>query len=632
MGISRRGVLAGTVSGLVGSAASAKGSGQDRPNILWLVSEDNNPYIGAYGDKIAHTPTLDALARKGVLYKNAFSTGPVCATSRFAILTGMYAETCGPAQHHRAVAHLPPELRTYPEYLRQAGYYCSNNFKTDYNCDANPKRIWDESGPKAQWYHRPPGKPFMAVYNYFTTHESQLFFTTPGRVKPEEVRVPAYLPDTPAVRTDIASYYNLIEEMDGQVAQRLQQIEARGAAEDTIVFYYSDNGGVLPRSKHYDYDEGFRTAFILYVPPKWQHLAPAPPATVVETPVSYIDLVPTLLSLAGQPKAANLQGRALIGPSAEKPERWAFGTRDRMDERYDFCRTVCDGRYRLVRNYLRDRPGAVHQAYAWQIKSYQDWERLHIAGKLNPVQDRFFRLRPYEEFYDLKIDPDETRDLIADPAQAARIGAMRQALDAHMHAVNDNGFIPEGAPQEGYHESRNPGAYPFERVAALAALAASCDHRHIAAFRAALADDNGVIRYWGAVGLRFLGAEAAPARADLLRTMRDDTLVNVQIPAAEALARMHEQEAVTHLGAILGTAGLSKPVRLQALDALTYLGPIAMGARPQMQAAAVDKDPDVASAGRYLLALSDGTYTPDADIYPGSGSAQAHFKIPPPPL
>src|SRR6185437_7905145 len=138
-------------------------------------------------------------------------------------------------------------------------------------------------------------------------------------------------------------YYNCMEKLDDQLAQRLQQLEEKGVAEDTIVFYYSDNGGVLPRSKHYNYDEGFRTCLIVYVPPKWQHLIAEKPGTVVDAPVSYVDLVPTLLSLIGQPKPSYMPGRALFGPFAGVPEQLAFGARDRMDERYDFCRTVCDG-------------------------------------------------------------------------------------------------------------------------------------------------------------------------------------------------------------------------------------------------------------------------------------------------
>ena len=629
----RRETILGGAMALLGSAmakAAANTTSRERPNILWLVSEDNNPFIGAYGDRLAHTPTIDALAAKGVLYKNAFSTGPVCATSRFAILTGVHAESCGPAHHHRAVAHLPPELKTYPEYMREVGYYCTNNFKTDYNCDVDAQKIWNESSPEAQWYHRPAGTPFMSVYNYFTTHESQLFFETEGRVQPADVRVPHYLPDSPKVRRDIASYYNLIERMDSQLGDRLKQIETQGVADDTIIFYYSDNGGVLPRSKHFDYDEGYRTALVIYVPPKWQHLAPAPPGSVVRTPVSFADLAPTLLSILGTPKPAQMQGRALLGPRAGPAEHYVFGARDRMDERYDFCRTVSDGRYRLIRNYLRDRPGAGHEAYAWQMKSYQDWESRHIAGTLNAAQDRFFHVRPYEEFYDLEKDRDQIRDLITEPAHAGRIAAMRRALDQHMLEVRDNGFIPEGAPGEGYHESRNDAAYPLDRIMALAARAAAMRADNLDDLVLSAQDANPIVRYWGIIGLRFLGGRSSATASMLDRIMNTDPVMQVQIAAAGALVEAGQVEAaLTRLRAILATPSQTRPLLLQTLDTLTYLGDRARPALAEITGVAKHSDPDIRASARYVAALLDGTYTPELPIYAATVSAK---PLPPPPL
>ncbi|MCP3733529.1 sulfatase-like hydrolase/transferase [Sphingomonas sp. RP10(2022)] len=637
--LSRRAWLTGAALTVGGAAAGAlptpprpgPGTGP-RPNILWLVSEDNNPYVGAYGDTLAHTPTIDALARKGVLYRNAYSTGPVCAISRFAILTGMYAETCGPAQHMRARAHLPAELKTYPEYLREAGYYCTNNAKTDYNCDVDPKRIWNESSPRAQWYNRPEGTPFMAVYNHGTTHESQLFWTTPGRVTPDMVRVPRYLPDSPAVRGDIASYYNLMEKMDGQLAERLRQIEERGAADDTIVFYYSDNGGVLPRSKHYSCDEGYRTCLVIYVPPKWRHLAPAAPGSVIDTPVSFIDLAPTLLSLVGQATPDHMQGRALMGAHAGRAEAYAFGGRDRMDEHYDFCRTVTDGRYRLIRNYLRDRPGAVHDAFAWQMKSYQDWERRHLDGTLDADRDRFFGLRPFEQFYDLHTDPDGVRDVIDDRRHAARVATMRRALDAHMLRVNDNGFIPEGAAAEGYYPSRDSQAYPLARVMTLAALAAQRVPHNVPALRTALGDANEIVRYWGAIGLRFLGKEAIAALPAIRQVMVADPSPHVRIAAAGCTAAMGEGEAAAHrLATFVVADANAKPVRLQALDTLTYLGPAAAAALPQIRAAATEADSDIKVSARYLAARIDGSYTPASPIFAAQPIGEGNKAILPPP-
>jgi hypothetical protein len=207
-----------------------------KPNILWFVSEDNNPRIGAFGDQLAHTPTLDRLAREGVLYRNAYCTSPVCGPSRFAIITGMFAETAAPANRMGAWAELPSFIKGYPSYLRAAGYYCTNNAKKNYQSNLDYADFWDESSEKAHWRNRPKGKPFFAIFNTFTTHESCLFKPLQGRVKPEDVQVPAYLPDTPGVRQDLVTFYNAMEKMDGELAARLAELEADGVNEDTIVF------------------------------------------------------------------------------------------------------------------------------------------------------------------------------------------------------------------------------------------------------------------------------------------------------------------------------------------------------------------------------------------------------------
>jgi arylsulfatase A-like enzyme len=319
------------------------------------VSEDNNPWIGAYGDRLARTPHLDALARRGLLYRHAWSAAPVCAPSRFAILTGVHPESCAPANHMRAMAKLGGALRTYPELLRDAGYYRTNNSKTDYfsrepapgglasgrrrakrdkNCDVDPAVIWSESGASAHWRNRPSGAPFMAVFNLGTTHESFLFEPVAGAVAPAEVRVPAYLPDTPEIRQDFATYYNLIERMDAEVGARLKELDDAGIADDTVVFYYSDNGGALPRTKRYCYDQGLHCALVVSVPPRWAHLAPASMGSVVETPTSLVDLAPTLLSIAGVDAPPEMQGVAFLGRRVGPPRRYVFGMRNRMDERY----------------------------------------------------------------------------------------------------------------------------------------------------------------------------------------------------------------------------------------------------------------------------------------------------------
>jgi hypothetical protein len=517
----------------------------------------------------------------------------------------------------RAVARLPDALRTYPELLRSSGYYCTNNAKTDYNCDVDPAKIWDASSRDAHWKNRPDGRPFMAVFNFETTHESQVFRPTPGRIAPADVRIPAYLPDTPGMRENYASYYNLMEKMDAQIGEKLAELEAAGLAEDTIVFYYSDNGGVLPRSKRYCYDEGLRCALIVHLPKKWAHLAPVAAGSKIDAPVTFVDLAPTLLSLAGIAIPATMQGRAFLGPEAAGPQQYAFGMRNRMDERYDFVRTVTDGRYRYIRNYMPFLPAVQNQAFAWLARGYQDWDELQRAGKLTPIQRRAFEPRPYEEFYDLHADPAEIDNRIGDPAHAPETQAMRQALDGHMLKINDNGFIPEGSTLEGYERSRAKGAYALQRAMRVAQAAARRDPREVSTLRKALGDRDEVIRYWGAMGLLMLAEQAVPAARALEAAMRSDASKQVRVVAAEACVTVGDKdESVAVLTSLLDSTE-SVPVRLQAINALTRIGPASRAALPALRPMTEgdDRNEYLSNAATYLIQTLEGRYDPHQPIF-----------------
>ena len=626
--ISRRALLAtgaaaalATLSG--GARAGKSVPARRRPNILWIVSEDNNPFIGAYGDRVAHTPVLDSFSASGIRYANVFCNAPVCAPSRFGIITGMYPESCAPAQHMRANGPVPAFLQGFPKYLRDAGYYCTNNSKTDYNAALDVGAMWDESSDQAHWRNRPEGAPFFAVFNIFTTHESQVFRKTEGRARPEDVRVPAYLPDTPEVRSDIASYYNRMEIMDGEVGARLAELETAGLANDTIVFYYSDNGGVLPRSKRYCYDEGLRTALIVRVPTALSDLAPGAPGATVTSPVSYIDLAPTVLTLAGLTPPRYMQGSAFMG-RRPAPKQYAFGMRNRMDERYDMMRTVSDGRYRYIRNYSPHRIYAQHEAFEWQMDSYRSWEREHLAGRLNAVQERFWHEKPAEEFYDLSVDRDQIENLIGVSQQRPRIEAMRRALDAHLLAIHDNGFIPEGSPLEGYDASRAAGAYPLKRVMKLAGQAIRREARHVPDFIRLLSDGNEVIRYWAAQGLLMLKSAAAPAGAALASCLQHDASHPVRIVAAETLALLGTPEASLRYLSEVVASDADARLRLQALNALTFIGESARSVLPVIEqaVASAGRDEYIRNAGRYLGLVLNGQYEPASRIYQGLGARE----------
>jgi len=386
-------------------------------------------------------------------------------------------------------------------------------------------------------------------------------------------------------------------------------------ADDTIVFYYSDNGGVLPRSKRYCYNEGLRCAMVVVFPPKWAHLAPAKMGTAIETPVMLLDLAPTLLSLLGTSTPPQMQGTAFLGPHARSRGPYAFGMRNRMDERYDFVRAASDGRFHYIRNYTPHRVFQ-HGAYEWQSPAYRSWDREYRAGHLNEVQKRFFEgTRPFEELYDLQSDRDQISNLAGVLAHAAQLRTMRQAMDDHMLAIVDNGFIPEGLPQEGYRASRDASAYPLKRLMDLGARAAARDRANVKSFLSDLQDPNPIVRHWAAQGLLMLGAAATPARAALETMINSDAAVQNRVVAAEALATMAPSpDAVRALASIVNGAD-PWPVKLQALNALTFLGDQSKAVLPTIKAAAATDQEYLRNAGRYLEAVLEGRYDPSYPVF-----------------
>jgi arylsulfatase A-like enzyme len=458
-------VLAGWL--LVGAAvAVAQSAGgqpptqpRQRPNIVWISNEDMSPRLGAYGDRLARTPALDRLARESVRYTRAFTTAPVCAPSRAAIITGMYQTTLG-AQHMRTttdnVAELPAPyqavppfyVKAFPEYLRAAGYYTTNRSKTDYQF-GTPFTIWDELGRGAHWRNRPDrSQPFFSVFNLEVTHESQIFPSSPARkgkplvTDPAKIEVPPYYPDTPLVREELARVYDNIADMDAQVDEILTQLDADGLRDDTIVFYWSDHGDGIPRAKRSLYDSGLRVPLMIRWP---QALGGAiAPGTVRDELVSFLDLAPTVLAMAGLEVPRHYQGRVLVGPGAGPAPPLVFAARDRMDIEYDMIRSARDERFLYIRNFVPELPYAGHVVYRNQSAIMQEWLRLQAEGTLTGPAALWMRTRrPVEELYDTTVDPHQIHDLSADPAHQATLVRMRQAVVDWMARTGDQGLINE---------------------------------------------------------------------------------------------------------------------------------------------------------------------------------------------
>ncbi|MHC4439362.1 MAG: sulfatase-like hydrolase/transferase, partial [Planctomycetota bacterium] len=546
--------LAVSSAGIIGTPLFAGGqrSNRDRPNILWITSEDNSPLLGCYGDKQAHTPNLDRLAAQGVRYRNAFANAPVCSAARSTLITGMYACSLG-IHNHRSKANIPSSFRPYPEYLRQAGYYCTNNSKTDYNYIGKANQAWDESSRKAHYDNRKPGQPFFAVFNTTLSHEGQLQEKTvtnrrrqgilppKPRIAPEDVKFPPYHADTPVVRRDWSVYYDNVTLMDNHVGQLLKELDEKGLADDTIVFYYSDHGGALPRGKRNIHDSGTRVPFIMRFPKKWAHLAPAKPGEWVDQPVSFVDFPATVFSLAGIPIPKQFEGRAFLGKQKTELHDHVFLFRGRMDERYDTVRAVRNRRYRYVQNYSPHRPWGQQYSYPFRVMpSMGSWYRAYLDGKCNAVQARYWQPKPSEEFYDIESDPYEVKNLIDDPKYAGRIAQMRKILKRDIIRTRDIGFIPEGmferlSADKTLYEYAQSDAYPIERIVEVANLAASRDASSLNKLITACNDPHPVIRYWGATGCLILQKKASPAK-DKLKALLNDEWMDVRVVAAEALS------------------------------------------------------------------------------------------------
>jgi len=431
-----------------------------RPNILWVSCEDISPDLGCYGDTYAVTPNIDELAAQGVRYTNVYSHSGVCAPTRSGIITGMYPTTIG--THQMRCKGVPPAyVKCFSEILRAAGYYCTNNVKTDYQFNA-PVTAWDENSRAAHWRGRAEGQPFFAIFNFTTTHESKVrsrnkeFQQQLATLKPDEKHDPAkatlppYYPDTPAVRRDWAQYYDIITLMDKQVSEVLVQLEADGLADNTIVWFWSDHGRGLPRGKRWIYDSGIHVPLIIRVPQKLRKLAmpgnpeALRPGSVNDELTAFLDFAPTMLSLAGVKIPDYIQGQAFLGSQKAPQRRYIFAARDRMDEAYDIIRAVRDKRFKYIRNYMPHLSYGQDIDYMNEMPTMQEMRRLNAEGKLTGAQKQYFRkTKPIEELYDTFCDPHEVDNVAEVPLYQDVLERMRKVHAKWVKETSDVGLIPE---------------------------------------------------------------------------------------------------------------------------------------------------------------------------------------------
>jgi arylsulfatase A-like enzyme len=569
---------------------------EERPNILWLTVEDIGPHLGCYGDDYATTPHLDAFAARSLRYVNAWSTAPVCAPARTTLISGLYPPSTG-SEHMRSLTRLPEGLEMYPELLREAGYFCVNPGKTDYNLQA-PSDLWDRAERGRVWEQLKENQPFMAVFNDTRTHESRIRTRPHEQVlDPEQAPVPAYHPDTPVVRRDWAQYYDNITQMDLWFAEQIERLERSGLAENTIVIYYSDHGSGMPRHKRWPYNSGLHVPLIVHVPEKFRHLAPEDyaPGGTTDRIVGFIDLAPTVVSLAGEKPPEYLQGHAFLGRHIAPEPRYGFGFRGRMDERYDLVRTVRNKRYVYIRNYMPHKIYGQYIAYMFQTPTTQQWRDLYDAGELNEIQSAFWQTKPPEELYDLERDPDEVHNLVGSKEHLEILDELRQAHRDWVYEIRDVGFLPEDelhhrapalAPYELGHDLER---YPLERIFPMADKAASLEESLTDDLVQGLADDDSAVRYWAALGLLMRERDGVAAgREKLRRLLKQDDSPSVRTVAAEALGRYGDDEDLSPALEWLITAANAENhgayVAIAALNALDELGEKARPLRDRIAA------------------------------------------------
>ena len=516
------------------------------PNILWITSEDNGPHLGCYGDAYATTPNLDRLSKKGLRYTKAISTAPVCAPARTTIISGIYPPATG-SEHMRSMTHLPKKFKMYPAYLRELGYYCTNNSKEDYNLREDGK-VWDESSRNAHWKNRPEGKPFFSIFNLTISHESQIRNRISPSNKihdPNEARIPAYHPDTPEVRKDWAQYYDRITMMDKLVGNTLKEIKDAGLAEDTIIFYYGDHGSGMPRNKRWPYFSGLNVPFIVHVPEKYKHLAPTDykAGGTSDRLIGFIDLAPTVLSIANIKPPSHLQGHAFMGKHIDKSPEYSYGFRGRMDERYDMVRTVFDGRYIYIRNYMPHKIYGQFISYMFKTPTTRIWHEMHKSGKLNDAQSKFWQTKPAEELYDLNNDRDEIINLAKSKEHEDIIKSLRRAHVKWVRDVRDIGFLPEAevhsrskkdSPYEMGHDSNR---YDLDNIFQAANIATRLGKKNTEKLPKLMDSNDSAVRYWGAMGYLIRGKSGLrKGRKFLVNALKDES-PSVRIIAAESLGR-----------------------------------------------------------------------------------------------
>ena len=564
-----------------------------KPNILWVTIEDTSPqFIGCYGNENASTPVIDNLAKEGVRFTNAFSTGTVCSPSRTAIITGVKTYRTGTG-NHRSKYPVPEFIKGFPYYLQQQGYYTTNNAKTDYNVQGEKAFIqeaWDESSNKAGWWNRAPGQPFFAVFNYNESHQSRTMTNTYewyqenvfNHLSPEErigendFEMPPFYRDSPEMRKQFARVYNSIKLTDNRIGELLDRLEADNLKDSTIIFFYADHGEGMPRGKTNGINYGYRVPFIIWFPEMYKHLSPwGTEGVVTDELVDFSDLAPTLISLTGGEIPDHMSGRPYLGQQREEPVEHLNLSSDRSDNGIDMVRTVTDGKYVYSRNYLPFIYEARYIRYM-EIGEIKQLMRDDLAaGNLNPLQKSLFEDRPAEFLFDIENDLWETKNLAEDPNYQDILEKMRTKLDEEVMNSRDVMFLPEyeiallSDSTNAYQFRMNKNNYPLKAIYEVASISGFRGEDVTAKQIEWLESPNNIIRYWAILGLRSQDFNDLKPHAEKITEMMDDEYPPVAVTASAIVWELeNRQQAEENLKKFCGSKNLD--ISLMAVNYLLY--------------------------------------------------------------
>lgn len=436
------------------SATTSFGAKQSTPyNILCITCEDIGQYIGCFGDMVAKTPNLDEFAKESIRYSRMYTTIGVSAPSRAALITGMYPSSIGannmrnymPASEGKGKTTpvydvvLPDGVKCYTEYMRAKGFYCTNSQKNDYQF-APPLTAWDENGTKAHWKNRPEGQPFFSIFNLDVTHESQIWkrANEPLVVDPNKLVVPPYYPNDPIIRRDMAIMYSNIAEMDRQFGQKIKELKEAGLYDNTIIIWYSDNGGPIANQKRSIYERGTLVPFMIRFPDHYRA------GEIDDRLCMFPDIPATILSIAGIKTPSTMQGQPFLGKFATAKRQYIYGARDRMDEQVDKQGAIRDKQFRYVVNYNAEKPGYMPIAYRLQMPMMRRMIELYQKDSLNEVQKRWFTApRAKEELFDVANDPHELNNLIDNPLYTKDLQRLKKEYNHWLTNYNKNWFRTE---------------------------------------------------------------------------------------------------------------------------------------------------------------------------------------------